>query len=159
MAGDDKPDKFSADDLIEMAPIEETNELIEHFKKQVDRQALRENLKLTPAERLQKLERMMREKYRRTMPADFPSTAAGRVLLLEEPAKAYAGCDLAEEAPAEETNDLIEAFKKDVDRTLLIENLKLTPAQRMEKFEANMEMIYEVRRAGQRMREKSKHDK
>jgi hypothetical protein len=69
--------------------------------------------------------------------------------------------DVRPEEPVEvgaidETTDLIQCFKKDVDRTLLIENLKLTVAERMEKFEANMEMMYELRRAGQRMRERER---
>jgi hypothetical protein len=66
---------------------------------------------------------------------------------------------LREEPPAygddepNASNDLVEALKKDVDRTLLIENLKLTVPQRMEKFEANMKMIYELRRGLRRSRE------
>ena len=40
--------------------------------------------------------------------------------------------------PAETYDPVIEAYKKDVDRTLLRENLKLTPAQRAEKFERAM---------------------
>lgn len=62
-------------------------------------------------------------------------------------------CGLEEMAPAEASNELIEAFKKDVDRTLLRENLKLTPQERSEKFLRFMKLAYEVRRAGQRLRE------
>jgi hypothetical protein len=40
---------------------------------------------------------------------------------------------------------LIEAFKKDVDRTLLRENLKLTTQQRSEKFLSFAKAIYELR--------------
>jgi hypothetical protein len=40
---------------------------------------------------------------------------------------------------------VIEAYKKDVDRTLLIENLKLTQQERMEKFEAFMRAVHEIR--------------
>jgi hypothetical protein len=36
--------------------------------------------------------------------------------------------------PADTYDPVIEAYKKDVDRTLLRENLKLTPAQRAEKL-------------------------
>ena len=130
----------------------ETTELIEYFKRQADREALRANLALTPAQRVEKMERLLHEKF----PERFPrGNAASEPVLREEPAP-YAG---DEDAPRDATNDLVEAFKKDVDRTLLIENLKLTPAERMEKFEANMEMIYELRRAGQRMREREQRDK
>jgi len=44
---------------------------------------------------------------------------------------------------------VIEAYKKDVDRTLLRENLKLTPNERLMKFESAMELIYELRGSAQ----------
>ena len=47
---------------------------------------------------------------------------------------------------------MIEAYKKDVDRTLLIANLKLTPAERAEKFQDFMKFLEEVRRAGRKLR-------
>jgi len=40
---------------------------------------------------------------------------------------------------------LIEAFKKDVDRTLLRNNLKLTTQQRSEKFLSFAKAVYEIR--------------
>jgi hypothetical protein len=39
---------------------------------------------------------------------------------------------------------VIEAYKKHVDRTLLRENLKLTPGQRLEKLAAFMRSLAEV---------------
>ena len=42
---------------------------------------------------------------------------------------------------------VIEVFKKDVDRTLLRENLKLTPNERSLKFERSMKMVFELRRS------------
>ena len=71
---------------------------------------------------------------------------------------------LARELPdlpsADVADPVIEAYKKDVDRTLLIANLRLTPDQRSQKFQSFMEMIYEVRHAGERMRasEAAKHE-
>ncbi len=49
---------------------------------------------------------------------------------------------------------VIEAYEKDVDRTLLRENLKLTPQQRLEKMEAMRRMVMELRRAGREARER-----
>ena len=43
-------------------------------------------------------------------------------------------------------------FMRDVDRTLLHENLKLTPEQRLEKFASFMRFIAELRRAGENLR-------
>ena len=42
---------------------------------------------------------------------------------------------------------IIEAYKKDVDRTLIRENLKLTPEQRLANLEALLEGAEEIRRA------------
>jgi len=49
-----------------------------------------------------------------------------------------------------EPDPVIEAYKKDVDRTLLRENLKLTVAQRLEQLIKLQELAEEARRAGQR---------
>ena len=48
----------------------------------------------------------------------------------------------------------IEAYKKDVDRTLLRENLKLTPHQRFVRFDQFMQSVMELREAGERHRRK-----
>ena len=55
-------------------------------------------------------------------------------------------------APADYIDPVIEAYKKDVDRTLLREMLKLTPQQRSEKFESFMVLAYAMQEAGERMR-------
>ena len=47
-----------------------------------------------------------------------------------------------------EPDPVIEAYKKDVDRTLLRENLRLTVEQRFEKLVALQRFADEVRRAG-----------
>jgi hypothetical protein len=64
--------------------------------------------------------------------------------------------DPHELAPPDYCDPVIEAYKKDVDRTLLRENLKLTVQQRFEKFESFMRSVYEMREAGRRMRETRK---
>ena len=46
-----------------------------------------------------------------------------------------------------EPDPVIEAYKKDVDRTLLRENLKLTPQQRLEKLVAFMRSLDQLREA------------
>lgn len=47
---------------------------------------------------------------------------------------------------------VIEAYKKDVDRTLLRENLKLTPDERLRKLQVFMEELAELRGAALRRR-------
>lgn len=47
---------------------------------------------------------------------------------------------------------VIEAYKKDVDRTLLRENLKLTPGERFLKFDRFMQSIIELHEAGEQHR-------
>jgi len=49
---------------------------------------------------------------------------------------------------------LVEVYKRDVDRTLLRENLKLTFEQRAEKHARALQMVEELRRAGKAMRQK-----
>lgn len=48
---------------------------------------------------------------------------------------------------------VIEAYKRDVDRTLLRENLKLTPEQRLLKLQDFVRFLAELREAGRRARE------
>lgn len=50
---------------------------------------------------------------------------------------------------------VIEAYKKDVDRTLLRENLKLTVEQRIENLQCLLNAAEELRRAGRNLRRKS----
>lgn len=57
-------------------------------------------------------------------------------------------------APPDYCDPVIEAFKKDVDRTLLRENLKLTVEQRIRKAQSFHEAVAELRAAGERMRRK-----
>jgi hypothetical protein len=47
-----------------------------------------------------------------------------------------------------EPNPVIEAYKKDIDRTLLRENLRLTVEQRFEKLMELQRFAEELRRAG-----------
>jgi hypothetical protein len=58
-------------------------------------------------------------------------------------------------APADYRDPVIEAYKKDVDRTLLRENLKLTEEQRIRKAQSFHESIEGWREAGRRSRESS----
>jgi hypothetical protein len=56
-------------------------------------------------------------------------------------------CGLEELPPWDSYDPVIEAYKKDIDRTLLVENLRLTPTQRAEKLESFVEMLMELREA------------
>ena len=57
-----------------------------------------------------------------------------------------------EEPP--QSDAVIEAYKRDVDRTLIRENLKLTVTQRFEKLMAMQRFADELRRAGREARRK-----
>jgi hypothetical protein len=59
---------------------------------------------------------------------------------------------LPELAPPDFFDPVIEVYKKDVDRTLLRENLKLPVEQRFQKFERFMEGIKALREAGRKSR-------
>jgi hypothetical protein len=47
-----------------------------------------------------------------------------------------------------ESNSIIEAYKKDIDRTLLRENLKLTPEQRILKLQDFVRFVVTLQEAG-----------
>jgi hypothetical protein len=47
---------------------------------------------------------------------------------------------------------LIEAYKKDIDRTLIRENLKRTPEERLDRLQAFMRDLAELRGAAHRQR-------
>jgi hypothetical protein len=64
-----------------------------------------------------------------------------RIVLSLSPMKAVASCGST-------VRDLI----RDVDRSLLRENLKLTPEERLAKFASFMRFIAELRRAGENAR-------
>lgn len=59
---------------------------------------------------------------------------------------------LTDLAPADHSDPVIEAYKKDVDRTLLRENLKLSVEERFRKFESLARFADEIRKAGERHR-------
>ncbi|MFZ5831490.1 MAG: hypothetical protein ACOY3P_15510 [Planctomycetota bacterium] len=52
--------------------------------------------------------------------------------------------------PELEPDPVIEAYKRDVDRTLLRSNLKLTPGERLRKLQDFVEFLAEVRAAGRK---------
>ncbi|PYJ71656.1 MAG: hypothetical protein DME75_07130 [Verrucomicrobia bacterium] len=52
-------------------------------------------------------------------------------------------------------SDSVRDYIRDIDRTLLRENLKLTFEQRAQKHLRALQMVEELRRAGRELREKS----
>ena len=52
-------------------------------------------------------------------------------------------------------SDIVRDYIRDIDRTLLRENLKLTFEQRAQKHLRALQMVEELRRAGRELREKS----
>jgi len=53
---------------------------------------------------------------------------------------------------ADSVDPVIELYMRDVDRSLLRENLKLTPSERIEKFQRAMQLVFELRRAARERR-------
>jgi len=51
-----------------------------------------------------------------------------------------------------EPDPVIEAYKKDIDRTLLIENLKLTPTERIQKLMELQQFAAALQEAGRKLR-------
>ena len=119
----------------------------EYYMARVDRAAIRERLKLTPAERLAALQRQADARI-----AQQPS------LRVEElpnepgtPPKFY-GAEFQpppSNVPMLFPDAVIAAYMRDVDRTILRENLRLTVAERLERFAAFMRGVYGLRGGGQ----------
>lgn len=66
---------------------------------------------------------------------------------------AAAGFNLdAQIRPRLATDAVVEAYKKDIDRTLLRENLRKTPEERVVSLQALMRLADEARHAGRRLR-------
>jgi hypothetical protein len=59
-----------------------------------------------------------------------------------------------EDTPQRDRDPVIKAYKKDIDRRLLRENLKLTVEERFVKAMALMRFAEEMRRAGREARKK-----
>ena len=70
---------------------------------------------------------------------------ANRLILRGLPASSKAKIDLMSE-PHSSIDDIIELYKKDVDRTLIRENLMLTPTQRLERLEEAQRFVDELRK-------------
>ena len=60
-------------------------------------------------------------------------------------------------APPEASDPGLEAYQKDIDRTLLRENLKLTPEERAQKFLSILKFAAEMREAGRSARTGDPH--
>ncbi|PYI87161.1 MAG: hypothetical protein DME26_06990 [Verrucomicrobia bacterium] len=56
----------------------------------------------------------------------------------------------------EQTDPVVEFYMRDVDRSLLRENLKLTPAQRLEKLVRFSSFASTLKNAGRRVRTRAK---
>jgi hypothetical protein len=92
--------------------------IIEHYKQFVDREALRANLRLSVDERLEGLRRRADVLPTRREP---PSP--------DEPWKPVSDCGSKRTA-----DPVIELYKRDVDRTLLRENLRRSVDERLQKL-------------------------
>jgi len=57
-----------------------------------------------------------------------------------------------EAPPPDHVDPMVEAYKPDVDKGMLRDNLKLTVQERFERFESAMELFEELSAAGDRMR-------
>lgn len=113
--------------------------VIEFYKLNVDRAALRENLKLSVDERLQRLQELAdKQPPRRQAPSPT------------QPWEPVSDC-----GPDRTSDPVIELYKRDVDRTLLIEGLRRTLEQRFDALASMAEFVEELRSAGRRSRRSS----
>ena len=121
--------------------------VIEYYMARVDRAAIRERLKLTPAERLAELQR---EADARIAQQPSPQVEE-RPNEPGTPPKFYGEefQPLPSRVPMLFPDAVIAAYMRDVDRTILRENLRLTVGERLERFAAFMRRVYGLRGGGQ----------
>ena len=63
---------------------------------------------------------------------------------------------MSHELPPADSDPVVEAYKKDIDRTLIRENLKLTPSQRVEKLIQLQRFAEGLRLAGEELRRRKR---
>lgn len=102
--------------------------IIEYYKQFVDRGALRENRRQTFEERLHWLQAKAGEHA-----AEHPRV---RPIGPEQPWEPVSDC-----TPQRATDPVIELYKRDIDRTLLRENLKRTVSARFEGLQQMAELL------------------
>ena len=123
---------------FEQLATQRPDPIIEYYKQFVDREAIRANLKLTPEERLQKLEK--------------ESQTSLQMLDREPVGPPIPWKAVSDTGPSRVTNPVIELYKRDVDRTLLRENLRKSPEQRLQQLESMAELVQALQSAAGRKR-------
>jgi|SRR6266850_4845439 len=121
----------------------EPDPVIEFYMGKVDRAAIRENLKLTPGQRVERFQQRM-EAMTGGVPASSDSSELKEALNSAPIPFTLSDSDL-----------VVDAYMGGIDRTLIRENLKLSPDQRLLKFQDFMEFLDQMRQAGIRMRAKN----
>jgi hypothetical protein len=125
--------------------------VVEFYLERVDRAAIREQLKKTPAERLQWLEDQTtaHSQTGQARVREEPSKAAMNAISPENKFAGFSHSYTPDLDPASRPllfpDPVVEAYLKDVDRGLIRENLKLTVAARLDNFEDFMRGVYQLR--------------
>ncbi|MDQ6912895.1 MAG: hypothetical protein M3119_11865 [Verrucomicrobiota bacterium] len=131
----------------EDVPLLFPDPVIEYYLAKVDRAAIREQLKKTPGERLEWLQQKMnREREENSVVGEEPPPWPAKKSEIDM------GVDPAWFAEAKAVpllfpDPVIEAYLQDVDRGLIRQALKLSVAERFERFHRLMQGAYELRRA------------
>lgn len=114
--------------------------VVEHYKQFVDREELRANLRLTPAHRIEKMQQRAAA-FDAEVRKNQPAVHAHPVW-----------APISDCGPDRTTDPVVELFKAEVDRTLLRENLRLTPDQRLRNLASFSQFLDEMRGAVRRSR-------
>lgn len=121
------------------------DDVIEVLMKHVDLGAIRENLKLTPEQRLMKLQARLEVEERQ-------QTGNALYELREETISQGTSAEPAPDSEQDSMDLVIRVLADEVDMTLIRENLRLTPHQRLQKLQDFMNTMEELHRAGERSR-------
>ena len=127
--------------------------VIQYLMKNVDRAAIRENLKLTPEQRLMKLQARVASVKPKPWPAfelkeTFPPSPAPLDIAFEDA--------IDDPMPLAQHDPVIQAYMSGIDRTLIQETLKLTHEERLLNFQSFMNDIEQIRADGEAWRAKER---
>jgi hypothetical protein len=114
--------------MFSNSPTDRPDPIIEYYKQFVDREALRENLRLTLDERFERLH----ERARKEDQQNPPRPPLGP----DQPWAPVSDC-----GPNRTTDPIIELYKRDVDCTLLRENLRRTVSERLDGLRRMAELM------------------
>jgi hypothetical protein len=130
------PEGYDSSEITTISPMistsnaARTDPVVDYYKQFVDRSALREILRLSADERCRRMEAIAQ---------------ATSIPQAQPPSPDRAWQPVSDCGPGRSSDPVIELYKRDIDRTLLRENLRRTADQRCQALESLARLVDEFR--------------